>query len=73
MSNSPLVSVILPTYNRAELLSKSIESVLSQTYTNWELIIWNDGSLDDTDKVINSFKDKESILITTRIMAYHVC
>jgi len=58
MKNSPLVTVVLPTYNRAKLLSKSIESVISQTYINWELIIWNDGSLDETDKVINSYKDK---------------
>ncbi len=53
----PLVSIILPTYNRAEFLPKAIESVIAQTYTNWELIIWNDGSFDDTEKVIKSFKD----------------
>jgi glycosyltransferase involved in cell wall biosynthesis len=59
MDHTPLVSVILPTYNRQDLLPKSIESVISQTYTNWELIIWNDGSLDDTEKVALSYKDKD--------------
>lgn len=44
----PLVSVILPTWNRARSLRKSIESVQAQTYTNWELIVADDGSVDDT-------------------------
>ena len=57
MEKQPLVSVILPTYNRAEFLCKSIESAIRQTYKNWELIVWNDGSLDDTEKVISSYKD----------------
>lgn len=57
MSTIPVVSIILPTYNRAHLLPKAIESVLTQTYPKWELIIWNDGSMDDTEKVVHSFKD----------------
>ncbi len=53
-----LVSIILPTYNRAMLLPRAIDSVLAQTYQNWELIIWNDGSTDNTDDVLENFKDK---------------
>ena len=53
----PLVSIILPTYNRAEWLPKSIGSVLSQTYLNWELIIWDDGSNDNTEETVLSFQD----------------
>jgi len=57
MSVPGLVSIILPTYNRADLLPQAIESVLRQTFTNWELIIWNDGSTDNTAEVANSFTD----------------
>ena len=57
MTISGLVSIILPTYNRADLLPRAIESVLRQTFTNWELIIWNDGSTDNTAEVANSFAD----------------
>ena len=55
---TPLVSVVMPTYRRAHLLPRSIDSILSQTFTDFELIIINDGSDDNTDQVINSYKDK---------------
>jgi glycosyltransferase involved in cell wall biosynthesis len=55
----PLVSIILPTYNRAEWLPKSIGSVLEQTYKSWELIIWDDGSQDNTQEVVKMFLNKE--------------
>ena len=51
MKEHPFFSVILPTYNRAAQISNAIESVLSQTYDNWELIIIDDGSTDDTERV----------------------
>lgn len=51
------ISVIIPTYNRASKLHKSIASVLAQTYTDFELLIVDDGSADDTDKVVASFHD----------------
>ena len=54
----PLVSVILPTYNRAALLPGAINSVLSQTYPNWELVIWDDGSTDNTEEVVRSHSDR---------------
>ena len=50
-----LVSIIMPSWNTAKFISKSIQSVLNQTYTNWELIIVDDCSTDDTDKVVKSF------------------
>ncbi len=58
--NKPLVSVILLTYNRADMLPRAIDSILAQTYKNWELIIINDGSTDGTSKVMNEYalKDK---------------
>lgn len=55
---TPKVSVIIPTYNRANLISKSIESVLNQTYTDFELIVIDDGSTDNTWDVVKSFDDE---------------
>jgi glycosyltransferase involved in cell wall biosynthesis len=57
MTASPSVSVILPTFNRADLLGRAIESVLAQSYTDWELIVWDDGSTDDTPRVAQSLHD----------------
>lgn len=53
----PTVSVITPTYNRAHLIRESIESVLKQTYTDFEHIVVDDGSTDDTAAVIQSIHD----------------
>jgi glycosyltransferase involved in cell wall biosynthesis len=63
LANHPLVTVVMPTYNRADLIADSIQSVLDQTYQNWELIIADDGSTDDTEKIISTFTD-------TRIQYY---
>lgn len=51
----PLVSVVLPTYNRANTISRSIDSVLNQTYSNLELIVVDDGSSDNTDAIISEY------------------
>ena len=52
-----LVSIIMPSYNTARFLPETIGSVLAQTYENWELIIVDDCSADDTDEVIRQFDD----------------
>lgn len=54
---NPLVSVIIPVYNRAELILETINSVLNQTYQDFEIIIIDDGSVDNTKQVIESIKD----------------
>lgn len=59
---NPKVSIILPTYNRAEFISHAVQSILDQTYSNWELVIWVDGSTDNTSEVIGKFVD-DRILI----------
>ncbi|MBH5319721.1 glycosyltransferase family 2 protein [Paenibacillus sp. GSMTC-2017] len=56
----PLVSVILATYNRASIISSSIESVIKQTYTNWELIIVDDRSTDNTKELIEQYIRKDA-------------
>ncbi|MGY5850391.1 glycosyltransferase family 2 protein [Salegentibacter sp. F14] len=53
----PLISIIIPTYNRADLLGETLASVLKQTYQNWECIIVDDGSEDDTKALVHSYKD----------------
>ncbi len=52
----PLVSVITPTYNKGYLLWKAIQSMQRQSYPNWEMIIVDDGSTDDTKKVVAEFQ-----------------
>lgn len=60
MINNPLVSIIIPTYNSAKFLPETIESVLSQSYRNWEMLIVDDGSTDNTLSIARnfSFQDK---------------
>mgnify|MGYP000375070833 CR=1 FL=1 len=53
-----LVSIIMPSYNTAQYIEKTIESVMEQTYTNWELIIVDDCSSDNTEKIVKGIKDE---------------
>ncbi len=53
-----LVSIIMPSWNTGNYIAESIESVLNQTYKNWELLIVDDCSTDNTDSVVASFDDK---------------
>lgn len=55
-----LVSIITPTYNSREYISETIYSVLSQTYKNWEMIIVDDKSMDDTCEIVHNFVLKDS-------------
>lgn len=53
-----LVSIIMPSWNTARWIGESIQSVIDQTYTNWELLIVDDCSTDNTDEIVSSFKDE---------------
>lgn len=53
-----LVSIIMPSWNTEKFIAETIQSVIDQTYTNWELIIVDDCSKDNTDEIVASFKDK---------------
>ena len=65
-SSPPLVSIIMPTYNRAEYILETIRSIQKQTYSTWELVIIDDGSKDETSQIIKGIKDD-------RIFYDHTC
>ena len=55
---SVFFSIVIPTYNRAHLIAKTLNSVLNQTYSNFEIIVVDDGSKDNTQEIVASFTDK---------------
>ena len=56
-----LISIILPTFNHAKFLKKAIESVINQSYINWELIIIDNNSTDETFEIVSSYSDRRII------------
>ncbi len=58
--NHPLVSIIIPTYNRAHLIGETLDSVLAQNHTHWECIVVDDGSTDETEQLLNEYCKKDS-------------
>ena len=65
--NTPFFSVIMPTYNRAFCIEKAIDSLINQTYSNWELIIIDDGSSDETRELV---KNKYADFIKNKKIVY---
>ena len=66
MENRVKISVIVPIYNSEKTLKKCINSILSQTYTNFELILVNDGSMDNTLKVCNKYKKDSRVILINK-------
>ena len=64
--DDPLISIIIPTYNRGSLIVETLDSIIKQTYKNWECIVVDDGSSDNTDQVLKEYCAKDS-----RIHYYH--
>ena len=60
MKTNPLVSIIIPTYNRAQLIGETLDSILEQSYVNWECIVIDDGSTDSTDIVMARYCVKDT-------------
>ena len=54
-SFSPLISIIMPVYNCEKYVGEAIDSIISQTYTNWELLICDDGSKDESWNILKEF------------------
>ena len=65
-ANQPLVTVIIPSYNHERYISQSIESVISQSYKNLEIIVIDDGSKDQSLKIINDLADKYGFIVIAR-------
>ena len=63
---NPLVSIIIPTYNRAHLIGETLDSILAQTYTRWECIVVDDGSTDGSETVLRAYSERDP-----RITYYH--
>ena len=64
---SPTISVVMPVYNGEKYLVEAIDSILNQTFKNFEFIIINDGSTDDTEKIILSYKEQRIIYVKNEV------
>ncbi|MDZ7835045.1 MAG: glycosyltransferase family 2 protein [Alkalibacterium sp.] len=63
MKETNLISIVMPTYNAAQFIRETIDSILNQSYQNWELILVDDHSTDDTISVIKAYEDERIFLI----------
>ncbi len=59
MLEMPLVTIIVPNFNRASIISKTLDSVANQTYSNWECLVVDDGSKDESKEVVKTYCDKD--------------
>jgi glycosyltransferase involved in cell wall biosynthesis len=60
--NNPAITVLMPAYNAADYIREAIDSVLAQSFADFELLIINDGSTDDTEQIIRSYKDERIVV-----------
>ncbi len=56
----PLISIIIPTYNRAQIIGETLDSIIAQNYTNWECIVVDDGSTDNTQEILQNYIAKDT-------------
>src|SRR5690606_10858035 len=66
MIDAALISIIIPTYNRAHIIGETLDSILAQTYTHWECIVVDDGSTDGTAHLMAGYMERD-----TRFRYYH--
>ena len=67
---NPKVSIVIPTYNRADFLPKAIQSALNQTYRDWEMIIVDDGSTDNTEELVYPFCLKYFLCLLLSLLGF---
>lgn len=67
----PLISIVMPTYNQAKFIKEAIESIILQTHTNWQLIIVNDNSPDNTQEILDQYLYEPRILILKNKVNLH--
>jgi glycosyltransferase involved in cell wall biosynthesis len=65
---NPEISIILPVYNGEKTIRRAVDSIINQTYGTFELLIVNDGSIDNTSKILNSFKDSRVVILEQKNM-----
>jgi glycosyltransferase involved in cell wall biosynthesis len=63
MTTSPRISIIMPAYNASDFIHEAVDSILAQTFRDFELIILNDGSTDDTQSIVESYRDERIRLV----------
>ena len=63
MKNSPFFSVMICCYNSEKFINETINSIIDQTFTDWEIVLINDGSKDRTEKIVKEFINKGVIII----------
>jgi len=71
-ASTPLVSVLMPVYNAAPYIAEAVRSILEQTFTDFELLIFNDGSTDASGDIIRSIKDDRIILFDNKVNSGYV-
>ena len=59
MLASPLISIVIPSYNQAKYIAYNLDSILAQTYSNFEVIFIDDGSKDNTVEILKSYTEKD--------------
>lgn len=67
INSQPLISIVLPTYNREKMLAKAVNSVISQSYSNWELLVIDDASNDGTEVMMKNWNKKDERIKYFRI------
>ena len=60
MASTPLFSIVIPVYNSAKTIRECLESIVTQSFPDFEVIIVNDGSTDETEKIVKSFSENDS-------------
>ncbi|MHB9035543.1 MAG: glycosyltransferase family 2 protein [Armatimonadota bacterium] len=63
LDRKPLVSIVVPCYNHGKLIQDTIKSITRQTFTDWECIVVNDGSIDNSEEVIQSLAAKDARVV----------